>query len=197
VAEPAVRYPLDDVAHPGTIGTLPADGPGIVLTYRRGLALCKLMARKRQAAALAERLGIGGAPGRATVTESFTACPLSPGQWLLIARDGRDGAFARGMAERAGELGHVSEQSHGRQAIRISGPHARDLMAKGCRLDLHPRATAPGFCAQTQMAQIGVLILQVDDRPTYDLFVFAGFAEAFWHWLTEAAAEYGCVVRID
>jgi heterotetrameric sarcosine oxidase gamma subunit len=196
VAEMRLRHPLDGVARPGTTGMVPADGPGIVLTDRRGLALCQLMARKGQAARLAELFGIAGQPGRATVTERFTACPLSPGQWLLIASDGRDGAFARAMAERAAGLGYVSEQSHGRQAIRVAGRRARELMAKGCRLDLHPRVSAPAFCAQTQMAQIGVTILQVDDRPTYDLFVFAGFAEAFWHWLTEAAAEYGCEVRI-
>jgi sarcosine oxidase subunit gamma len=115
----------------------------------------------------------------------------------LIAGEGRDGAFTQAVAARAAGLGYASEQSHGRQVIRVAGPRARDLMAKGCRLDLHPRVARPGFCAQTQIAQIGVLILQVDDAPTYDLVLFAGFAEAFWHWLTEAAAEYGYAVRTD
>jgi len=72
----------------------------------------------------------------------------------------------------------------------LVGALARDLMARGCRLDLHASVARKGFCAQTQMAQVGVLIHQVSDAPAYDLYVYSGFARSFWHWLTETAAQF-------
>lgn len=196
MADRACRYPLEGVAVAGRHGAERADGPGVVLTDRRGLALCQLMARYGQAQALAERLGIGAGPGRASITDEFTALPLAPGQWMVIGETGRDGAFTADIAGRAGDLGHASEQSHGRAVIRLAGARARDILAKGCRLDLHPRVRGPGMCAQTPIAQIGVLLHQVDATPAYDMIIFAGLARHFWEWLTEAAAELGYRVEI-
>ncbi len=139
----------------------------------------------------ARALGIGTTPAVATVTDAYTALPLSPNQWLLIAATGADGSFADAVREKLGSEGYVSEQSQGRVVLRISGARATDVLRKGCRLDLHPSVIAPGFCAQTSMAQVGVQLHLVDDSPTYDLIVYSGFARSFWHWLTESAAEYG------
>ncbi len=36
---------------------------------------------------------------------------------------------------------------------------------------------------------------QVDEAPTYEIAVPASFAGSFWHWLSDAAAEYGYVVE--
>ena len=179
-------YPLG-----GVIEATPAASAAVTIADRRGLAIVQLMAAKGQALALAERLGIAGGPGRATTTDELTALPLAPGQWLLIARSGRDGSFARMIAERARGLGHASDQSHGRACLRLSGAKARELLQKGCRLDIHPRAAGPGFCAQTPIAQIGVLLHQIDDTPTYDLYLYPGLARSFLEWLEEGAAQYG------
>ena len=177
-------YPLD-----GLLEGAPADA-AVTIIDRRGLAIVQLMAVKGQSEALAKKLCIAGDPGKATLTESFTALPLSPGQWLLVAGEGRDGGFARDIASRVEGLGYVSDQSHGRTCLRVAGPKSRDLMRKGCRLDLHPRVASPGFCAQTPIAQIGTLIHQIDDAPTYDLYLYPGLAKSFLRWLEEAAAEY-------
>ena len=83
------------------------------------------------------------------------------------------------------------DQSHGRAVLRLAGARARDVLAKGCRLDLHPRVFVPGMCAQTVIAQIGVLLHQRDEIPTYDLYVLAGYALDFLEWLTSSAAEFG------
>ena len=189
---PEVCYPLDGIAVPGSFGAIRAEAPGVELTVRRGLAMCQLMARMGQSQALAERFGIVGTAGQSTTTHDFVALPLAPGRWMLISeRGGRDGAFTRQIGATASGLGYASEQSHGRQSIRLSGPAARDVMAKACRLDLDPSVTGPGFVAQTQMVGIGVLIHMVDETPTYDLLVFSGFAEDFWTWATGAAGEFG------
>jgi sarcosine oxidase subunit gamma len=92
-------------------------------------------------------------------------------------------------------LASVCDQSDGRCVIRISGPSARDVLAKGIPLDLHPRVFGPGQAAVTLAAHIGVHIWQIDDMPTYEIAVFRGFAGSFWHWLMESAAEFGGVVE--
>jgi sarcosine oxidase subunit gamma len=156
-----------------------------------------LFAKNGKSAALAKKLKIGDTPGKASVTKTFTALPLSPGQWMLVASSGADGTFAQSITKAIGALGYVSEQSDSRVCLSVSGEKARQVMAKGCRLDLHPSVVDTGFCAQTQMAQVGVLIHQSDDQPTYDLFVYSGFAASFWDWLEEASAEFHPNVKIE
>ena len=94
-------------------------------------------------------------------------------------------------------IGHASitEQSDGRTIIRIAGPRARDALAKGLAVDLHPRAFKPGDTALTQAAHIGLQIWQLDEAPTYEIAVFRGFARSFWQFLLDAAAEYGCRIE--
>ncbi len=186
MAEQQARYPLDERA----LSSQTAGADRLAITHCRGMAFVQLMASAGQAGALAERLGIATEAGRATVLSDYTALPLAPGQWLLCAPSGRDGGFHRRIRALAEGLGHVSEQSHGRVLIRVEGPHAREVLRKECRLDLHSGAIAPGFAAHTVMADVGVTLHYVDERPTFDLILYPGYADSFWHWLAEAAAEF-------
>ena len=93
--------------------------------------------------------------------------------------------------------GFLTDVSHGCAALRISGPHARNLLAKGCSIDLHPRVFKPGSAATTRIAQIGCLLWQVDETPTYDLAVNSSIARSLWTWLANSAAEYGYQVALS
>jgi heterotetrameric sarcosine oxidase gamma subunit len=166
------------------------DAP-VVIAERRGLSLVQVIARREQAPAVAERLGLDPAPGRASAVDAGTALWLAPGAWMVVAEDLEEGALHERLLDQLQGLAAVIDQSHGRAALRLFGPRARDVLAKGCRLDLHPRAFTPGICAQTSIAQIGVLLHQLDEVPTYDLYVFAGYALDFLEWLTASAAEFG------
>ena len=171
------------------------DKPGVAIAERRGLALVQVMARHGQEQALAARLGRDPAPGLATPVEPGTALWLGPGTWMVVAENLEDGALYQGLRERLRDVAAVMDQSHGCAVLRLAGPCARAVLAKGCRLDLHPRVFTPGRCAQTVFAQIGVLLHQVDERPTYDLYVSAGYALDFLEWLTSSAAEFGYSVE--
>jgi len=118
---------------------------------------------------------------------------LGPDEWWLL------GPEATSLAARLNEALDgiacaVTQVGESRTCIRVAGPHARDLLAKGCPLDLHPRAFAAGSCAQSRLAKADVLVHQVDDKPTYDLYGLRSFAEYLWLWLEDAAREYGMVV---
>ena len=84
----------------------------------------------------------------------------------------------------------VGTAHHGRVIIRLVGPRARAVLAKGTPVDLHPDAFPVGKSALTQMAHVGVHLTRVG-ADSYDVSVFRGFSESFWEWITEQAEEFG------
>jgi sarcosine oxidase subunit gamma len=88
-------------------------------------------------------------------------------------------------------LASISDQSGGRTVLRVSGPRARDVLAKGLPIDLHPRVFAPGSAATSAIALMGVQLWQIDDRPSYDIALFRSLSASFWRWLASSAAEFG------
>ena len=148
------------------------------------------------AKAITEALGIecSTEPG---VSNSDGKTQLSwngPNSWMVVASDDEAGRAPGELLETlhnaVGKLGAVVDQSHGRCGLRLSGPHARQVMAKNTALDLHPRAFGPGRCAMTSIAHMNATIVQLDDAPTYDLFVIRSMARSFAHAIEHACREY-------
>jgi sarcosine oxidase subunit gamma len=189
------RFPLEGAFADMSLGAGPRDEPDVLIAVRPGLSLVQVIARRGQEQAVAERLGLDPTPGLGSQTPAGTALWLAPGTWMVVAEDLEDGALYENLRERLRDFAAVMDQSHGRAALRLAGPRARDVLAKGCRLDLHPRVFTPGMCAQTVIAQIGVLLHQRDGVPTYDLYVPAGYAGDFLEWLVSSATEFGYRVQ--
>lgn len=188
------HYPLD--ARLAAVTAIGSD-PQVTITDVRNRAVVQVFARRGQNAAVEKALGITSVPGRAAAGRGFTALPLAPGQWLLVAGEGSEGSFAARLERKLAGLGHVSEQSDGRTVLRLSGPKARQVMEKACRLDLHPSVAGKGMCAQVQMAQVGVTLHQTSDAPEYELLVYPGFGLHFFDFLWHAAAEFGVRAQIE
>ena len=162
-------FPLD--AFFGSLGE--PHGTGVKVKCLEGQGMVQIFAVNGKNTAVERALKIKGKPGMATVTPDFTAIPLCPGQWMLVSTKKDSATFADKIRSELKKNGYVSEQSDSRVTFRIGGKNARELMQKGCRLDLDPSVASAGWCAQTQMAQAGVIIHQLDDKPTYDVMVFA------------------------
>ncbi len=163
---------------------------GVTFDIPPDLSMVQVFARKGQEDNVIRKLGISDSPRTASSQKSFNALPLSPGQWMLVGNEKDSSKFEAAIAKKVAGIGYVSQQSASRVCFRVSGPKVRDFMSRGCRLDLGESVTSKGYCAQTPIAQIGVLLHQIDEAPTYDLYVYSGFARAFWHWLTETAAQF-------
>ena len=120
---------------------------------------------------------------------------LGPDEWLVVGDESLDiGAKLEGVvADRHAAATDVSES---RTILKISGACVREVMAKGCALDLHPRAFETGRCAQSMLAQAQVILHQVSKAPDYDIYVHRSFAEYLWAWLEDASAEYGMTVGV-
>ena len=87
-------------------------------------------------------------------------------------------------------IASVSDQSHGRVILRVAGPKARAVLAKGTPVDLHQDAFAIGSSALTQMAHVGVHLTRAGE-DAFELSVFRGFSANFWDWLTDMSEEFG------
>jgi sarcosine oxidase, subunit gamma len=118
---------------------------------------------------------------------------LGPQEWLVTSerRDGEDieAALREAMSEHGGAAVDVSAQ---RTTLRLRGEHARDVIAKGCSLDLHPAVFGPGAAAQTVLGQAGVVLIPLSDNGSdYRIIVRSSFARYLADWLIDAGEEYG------
>lgn len=172
--------PLAAVARQGMFGAA-KDMPGVTLSVRHPLSILSVIARAGKGKALKMRLG--ELTGIAVQT-------AGPEQYFLIAEGREEGALHRDLKEKLLGVASVIDQSHGRVVIRIAGPKARAVLAKGTPVDVHESVFAEGASAMTQMAHVGVHLTRVGP-DAFDLSVFRGFSENFWEWLTSQAAEFG------
>ena len=105
-----------------------------------------------------------------------------------------EGSLFREVRQHAPDCA-VVDQTHGKSVLRVVGVNAPAVLAKGCRIDLHPREFGPGRTAVTPIARINAVLHQVDAAPTFDLILPATLARSFFEWLEMSAAEYGYVLE--
>ncbi|CAH0264322.1 sarcosine oxidase subunit gamma [Roseomonas sp. CECT 9278] len=192
MSAPEPTHPLAAAArgHHGATG-----GAALHVTFP-AREIVQVMLRRGQdnalAAAMRAAFGIDPpGPGATATGSGVTAIWVQPGQWLLTAPRSSEGALATQAARAFVGLAAVADQSHGRTTIALSGAAAREVLSRGCRLDLHQAAFGPGRAANTPIAQIGCLVHQTDATPCFELTVFSTLADPFLHWLIEAAAPLG------
>ncbi|MFC0448509.1 sarcosine oxidase subunit gamma [Rhodococcus jostii] len=123
----------------------------------------------------------------------ITVVWLGPEEWLVTTRsqspEELEDALRTAVTPHGGAAIDVSAQ---RTAIRLTGVHARDVLAKGCSIDLHPRVFGPGSAVQTMLGLAGVVLIALDDTGTdYRILVRASFARYLAEWLIDAAEEFG------
>ncbi|BBC29838.1 Sarcosine oxidase gamma subunit [Streptomyces graminofaciens] len=122
----------------------------------------------------------------------LTALWLGPDEWLLVGPAGTQRDLESRIREAAGdEPVSVTDVSAQRTTLLVAGPRARDLLAHGCALDLHPRAFGPGRCAQTTLGRTQVVVVARDEpRAGFWVLVRSSFAGYLADWLLDAATEY-------
>ncbi|MGW1714048.1 sarcosine oxidase subunit gamma [Streptomyces sp. NPDC002156] len=128
--------------------------------------------------------------GETTASAPHTIVWLGPDEWLVLSQAEETAVTAELRNALDGSPGSVVDVSANRTTLELSGPSARQLLEKGCPLDLHPRAFAPGQAVSTTVGPIAVLLWQTDDTPTYRLLPRASFADYLARWLIDAMSEY-------
>ena len=189
----ASRSALAGLAKSGALG-VSKGVPGVRIREITDFAAIGIIARRGRAAEVAAILSRHvGSPvvdaakraGAGAVSITGTA----PGQWLAISR-GPGTSLDELRTELAG-LAAVTDQGDGRLIIEVTGPRARDALAKGIAIDLDASVFKVGDAAQTSAAHIGLQIAPIDEAPTFEIISARSTAASFWSWLESSAAEYG------
>ena len=185
----------------GTVGAgSRADGAAVIISERPFLGHLNLRGDPADlgftsAAAAVLGFALPMEPNTVAAKGALLALWLGPDEWLVMTPpttqtrlfDSLEAAF-HGMHVA------VTDVTGGQTVITLSGPRARDVLSKGCPLDLHPAVFKPADCALTLVAKANVTIRCVDDSPSFELIVRRSFAEYTALWLHDAALEYGAVV---
>ena len=148
--------------------------------------------------AVAETLGLElpVTPKTAHRRRGKTLLWLGPDEWLVVMSAENDGTLSTSLAEALADVRHaIVDVSHSRAVIGLQGLNARDVLMKGTKIDLHPRAFGPDNCIQAHLGRCHMLLHQLDDGPSYDIYVHRSFAVYAWNWLSDAAREYGLSIR--
>ena len=190
------RSPLEHALAPGAHGARGIEA-GVSLTEIRNFDLIQVMARRGKAAELARvangRFGVA-APNAPTVVQAQDATLIwsGPDQFFVLSKGGKHTMDT--LAPALSGPASLSDQSHARALVRISGAKARTVLAKLTSIDLHPSAFPIGAAAATSIDHTSVTLWRGGDRPdgqaVFNLLVFATFAGSLWHTMLDAAAEY-------
>ena len=193
---------LHGLAIPGRFGKGEGKANGdadVTLTERTDLGLATVAVRKDQddglKARVREAYGLD-LPEGSTLAQGkdLFFIGTGPGQWLAVSGTLQNEQLAEDLADRLKGLASISDQSSGRAVIRVSGPRARDVLAKGLAIDLDPRVFGPGSAVTSTISHMGVLVWRDGEAASYDIALFRSVAGSFWAWLTASAAGYGYAV---
>ncbi len=191
------QSPLEPVLRPGKYGYL-ADGPGVSIGDPQPGSIVQLAAwhggEKALIKAIKQVAGLacpdGAGAGIAAKTKS--AFGFAPGRFMVVSDDeGLAEQFTQALDP---EIGTVTDLSHGRTAIRISGTKAEWVLAKFFAIDFSLPAFPVGSGISTVHHDIFAQIQRTGSHQ-FDLYVFRSFARAFWHSLCRASEEVGYEVR--
>lgn len=185
-----------------TVDTLPSRPKGSAVTVRLERLPLRTVLNLRgeasdtgflQAVEQAAGVSLPTTPNTWTDAGGRRAVWLGPDEWLLVAPDDDADALEAAVRKARGDDPWlaVTDVSHNSTVFTLSGPAARDVLAKGCPLDLHPRAFEANACAQTVLARTRALILLAEPRqPVFEVWVRNSFAQYTGDWLTDAMIEY-------
>ena len=193
----STRSPVQKAFVAGRQGERSGDA-GVRLTEVTG-SIVQVMARRGQwaatAAAAKSAYGVA-APERpqAAFGKSATLVWFGPDQFFALTPSNGLASPLDAVRDAFAGVASLTDQSGGRFHMRVSGPRARDALAKVSSLDLHDSVFPVGTAAATSMDHTGVTLWRgpdADGSPAYDIVMFTSFADSLWHTIADAAAEYG------
>ena len=116
---------------------------------------------------------------------------LGPDEYLLLCESSKEKALHDTLTSTI-KTSHfaITDVSDSLCALSLSGAAVRDVLAKGCSLDLHPSKFGAGKCAQSLLAHAGIILMALSN-DTFILICRTSFAPYVHDWLVDAALEFG------
>ena len=114
----------------------------------------------------------------------------APRTWLIISK--KENIINNIKEKCTDENFAITDISHSRAVIQIKGLQAREILKKGCPLNINEFKT--NNCAGTVFHGISIVVDLIDNNPdTFNLLTLRSFGESFYHHITDAALEFGYV----
>jgi len=144
---------------------------------------------------LAELFGAGlpVKPNQVIAIGARRALWLGPDETLLMLEETQEADFllsAKNLL--AGSHYAATLVSNALSIFHLGGKHCRDVLAKGCGLDLHPEYFVSGMCAQSMLGHAAVTLSAEEDGSIL-LFCRNSFSDYIICWLKDAGLETGYV----
>ncbi|MCP5084218.1 MAG: hypothetical protein GY948_21230 [Alphaproteobacteria bacterium] len=193
-----IRSALAGVYEPGRKGAGSGDAP-VTITEITGRDIVQLAAWPDTVGAVSSKAAkpVGVAMPSDTKTASAkgktSVFKTAPEKFLIVSE--LKASMGDGLRETfEADQAVVTELGHSRTILRVAGDAARDVLARGVPVDLHPDEFARSAFAQTGIHGISVLCTR-SGPDQFDLIVPRNFAVVIYEWLEETAAQYGYVVE--
>ena len=114
----------------------------------------------------------------------------APRTWFIISK--KENIINNIKEKCTDENFAITDISHSRAVIQIKGLQAREILKKGCPLNINEFKT--NNCAGTVFHGISIVVDLIDNNPdTFNLLTLRSFGESFYHHITDAALEFGYV----
>ena len=169
--------------------------------WRTGLSIVNLRGNAgdpafREAVSRALGLELPVQPCTSAANAGLRLVWVGPDDWFVVGPKGEAALIEAKLRQAlAGQHYAVTDVSGGYTVLHLSGVPARDVLAQGCPLDLHPRVFGPGSSAGSLFFKASVWLWQTDEAPVYEVLVRSSFRGYVWLMLERATQECGLVIR--
>lgn len=127
----------------------------------------------------------------ATLSGPMRVLCVGPGEWLIVSHEYPASGLRERIEPDLPEYGlALVDLTDGIAGLDVRGCAAREILSKGCGLDLHPRSFPADWCARTRFAQIPVVIECLDNPPRFELHMARSYFHYLRGWIADAAAEF-------
>jgi len=126
--------------------------------------------------------------GQVALRRDGVALAVRPGRWMVLSAPAAAGVAAAGWQSAVGHTAAVVELSSALTALHLGGRGVRQMLARGCRLDLDPGVFAPGVAAATLIAQVSVTLAALRDGLL--LLTPTSTAQYFEEWLASTGQPF-------
>ncbi len=125
---------------------------------------------------------------KATMNKETRVLWNAPRTWLIISSKKNIVSSIKDKCDN--ENFAVTDISHSRAVIQIKGLQAKEVLKKGCPININEIQV--NNCAGTVFNGITIVVDCVNNNPdTFNLLALRSFGETFYHHVTDAALEFG------
>lgn len=115
-----------------------------------------------------------------------------PDEWFVLGSTGQDEAWVQALRTAlTGLHAAVTDVSSGYHVLQLGGDPVRDVLARGCPLDLHPRAFDRDSCQGTHFFKAAIWLWQPSPLPAFELLLRRSFKRYVGVMLDRATVECG------